>query len=56
MKQPGVPLSRAQIEESLAGAKSKATPSKCIHSLRRKIGTERIRNVRGVGYMVSAST
>jgi two-component system response regulator QseB len=26
-----------------------------IHSLRRKLGAERIRNIRGVGYLVPAS-
>ena len=59
MKQPGVPLSRAQIEESLYGWGEEIESNAVevhIHSLRRKIGTERIRNVRGVGYMVPAST
>ena len=57
MKQPGVPLSRAQIEESLYGWGEEIESNAVevhIHSLRRKIGTERIRNVRGVGYMVPA--
>ena len=57
MKQPGVPLSRAQIEESLYGWGEEIESNAVevhIHSLRRKIGTERIRNVRGVGYMVLA--
>ena len=59
MKQPGVPLSRAQIEESLYGWGEEIESNAVevhIHSLRRKIGTERIRNVRGVGYMVPACT
>lgn len=57
MKQPGVPLSRAQIEESLYGWGEEIESNAVevhIHSLRRKIGAERIRNVRGVGYMVPA--
>jgi len=57
MKQPGVPLSRAQIEESVYGWGEEVESNAVevhIHSLRRKIGTERIRNVRGVGYMVPA--
>ena len=57
MKQPGVPLSRAQIEESLYGWGEEIESNAVevhIHALRRKIGTERIRNVRGVGYMVPA--
>ena len=55
MKQPGVPLSRAQIEESLYGWGEEIESNAIevyIHSLRRKLGTETIRNVRGVGYMV----
>ena len=55
MKQPGVPLSRAQIEESLYGWDEEIESNAVevyIHSLRRKLGAERIRNVRGVGYMV----
>jgi two-component system response regulator QseB len=57
MKQPGVPLSRAQIEESLYGWGEEIESNAVevhIHALRRKIGAERIRNVRGVGYMVPA--
>ena len=56
MKQPGVPLSRARIEESLYGWNEEVesnTVEVHIHSLRRKLGAESIRNVRGVGYQVS---
>jgi len=59
MKQPGVPLSRAQIEESLYGWEEEIESNAVevyIHSLRRKLGAERIRNVRGVGYMVPAGS
>ncbi len=59
MKQPGVPLSRAQIEESLYGWEEEIESNAIevyIHSLRRKLGAERIRNVRGVGYMVPAGS
>ena len=59
MKQPGVPLSRAQIEESLYGWDEEIESNAIevyIHSLRRKLGAERIRNVRGVGYMVPAGS
>jgi two-component system response regulator QseB len=55
MKQPGVPMSRARIEESLYGWGEEIESNAIevyIHSLRRKLGAERIRNVRGVGYMV----
>ena len=59
MRQPGVPLSRAQIEESLYGWEEEIESNAIevyIHSLRRKLGAERIRNVRGVGYMVPAGS
>jgi two-component system response regulator QseB len=55
MKQPDAPLSRAQIEESLYGWNEEIESNAVevyIHSLRRKLGAEWIRNVRGVGYMV----
>ena len=55
MKQPGVPLSRAQIEENLYGWGEEIESNAVevhIHALRRKLGSDWIRNVRGVGYMV----
>jgi two-component system response regulator QseB len=55
MKQPGAPLSRERIEESLYGWNEEIESNAVevyIHSLRRKLGAGRIRNVRGVGYMV----
>ncbi len=55
MEQPGVPLSRARIEERLYGWGQEIESNAVevhIHSLRRKLGVEWIRNVRGVGYMV----
>ncbi len=55
MEQPGVPLSRAQLEERIYGWGEEIESNAVevyIHALRRKLGSERIRNVRGVGYMV----
>ena len=55
LEQPGVPLSRAQLEERLYGWNEEVesnTVEVYIHALRRKLGAEWIRNVRGVGYMV----
>jgi two-component system response regulator QseB len=55
MKQPGVPLSRAKIEESLYGWNEEIESNAVevhIHALRRKLGAGWIRNVRGVGYIV----
>lgn len=55
LEQPGVPLSRAQLEERIYGWDEEVesnTVEVYIHSTRRKLGAEWIRNVRGVGYMV----
>lgn len=55
LEQPGVPLSRAQLEERLYGWNEEVesnTIEVYIHALRRKLGAEWIRNVRGVGYLV----
>ena len=55
LEQPGVPLSRAQLEEKLYGWGEEVesnTVEVYIHSLRRKLGAEWIKNVRGVGYWV----
>ncbi len=56
MMRPGALLSRAQLEDRLYGwgeeIESNAV-SVYIHQLRRKLGVEFIRTVRGVGYFVS---
>jgi len=55
LEHPGVPLSRAQLEERIYGWDEEVesnTVEVYIHSLRRKLGAEWIRNVRGVGYRV----
>ena len=55
LEQPGVPLSRAKLEERLYGWDEEVesnTVEVYIHALRRKLGAEWIRNVRGVGYRV----
>lgn len=52
---PGMVLSRAQLEEKLYGWKEEIASNAVevyVHGLRRKLGAELIRNVRGVGYMV----
>lgn len=53
--QPGVPLSRAQLEERIYGWNEEVESNAVevyIHSLRRKLGPAWIRNLRGVGYFV----
>jgi len=55
MARPGVVLSRGQIEDKLYGWGEEIgsnTVEVYIHLLRRKLGQDFIRNVRGVGYMV----
>jgi len=55
LQRPGAILSRAQLEDRLYGwgeeIESNAV-SVYIHQLRRKLGAETIRNVRGVGYYI----
>ncbi|MBN8440408.1 MAG: response regulator [Thauera sp.] len=53
LEQPGKPLSRAQLEERLYGWDEEIESNAVevhIHALRRKLGAEWIRNLRGVGY------
>jgi DNA-binding response OmpR family regulator len=55
MVRPGAILSRAQLEDRLYGwgdAIESNAVSVYIHQLRRKLGADFIRNVRGVGYFV----
>lgn len=52
---PGRVLSRAQLEEKLYSWKDEVSSNAVevyIHGLRRKLGADLIRNVRGVGYLV----
>ena len=55
LARPGLVLSRAQLEEKLYSWKDEISSNAVevyIHGLRKKLGPELIRNVRGVGYMV----
>jgi two-component system, OmpR family, response regulator len=55
MNRPGEVVSRAALEEKLYGWNEEVesnTVEVHIHSLRRKLGAEFIKNVRGVGYKV----
>lgn len=56
MQKPGAVLSREQLEDALYGWGEEIGSNAVevhLHNLRRKLGAERIRNVRGVGYKVS---
>ena len=55
LARPGAILSRAQLEEKLYGWGEEVESNAVevhVHGLRRKLGAEVIRTVRGVGYMV----
>jgi two-component system response regulator QseB len=59
LARPGVILSRAQLEDKLYGWQDSVESNAVevhIHSLRKKLGSEFIRNVRGVGWMVARPT
>jgi two-component system response regulator QseB len=55
MRRPGIPMSRAQLEERLLGWGEEVASNALevnIFNLRRKLGTACILNIRGVGYFV----
>src|SRR5262249_3539766 len=56
LARPGAVLSRAQLEEKLYGWRDEIESNAVevhIHGLRKKIGADAIRNVRGVGWMIA---
>jgi two-component system, OmpR family, response regulator QseB len=55
LDRPGVVLSRTQLEEKLYGWDKEVESNAIevyIHALRKKLGRDFIKNIRGVGYMV----
>ena len=53
---PGTALSKAQLEERLYGWGEEVesnTVEVHVHNLRKKLGAEAIRTIRGVGYLVA---
>jgi two-component system, OmpR family, response regulator QseB len=58
IERPGVVLSVPQLQEKIYGWNDEVgsnTVEVYIHSLRKKLGSDFIRNVRGVGYLVAGS-
>jgi two-component system response regulator QseB len=56
MTRPSAVLSRAQLEEKLYGWNEPVDSNAVevhLHALRRKIGSDAIRNVRGVGWTLA---
>jgi two-component system OmpR family response regulator len=59
MVRPGAILSRAELEDRLYGWGDEVESNAVeflIHALRKKLGSAAIKNVRGVGWMVSKSS
>ncbi|MEO5702209.1 MAG: response regulator [Casimicrobiaceae bacterium] len=59
MTRPGAVLSRAQLEQKLYGWDDEIESNAVevhLHGLRRKLGADVIRNVRGVGWMIGNTT
>ena len=55
MDRPGIVLSRAQLEEKLYGWNDSIESNAIevhIHALRKKLGSDFIKNIRGIGYLV----
>jgi len=56
LQSAGTPLSRAQLEEKVYGWGEEVESNAVevhVHALRRKLGADLIRTVRGVGYLIS---
>jgi two-component system OmpR family response regulator/two-component system response regulator QseB len=59
LERPGAILSRSQLEERLYGWDEEISSNAVevlIHGVRRKLGQDVIRNVRGLGWRVSKET
>jgi DNA-binding response OmpR family regulator len=59
LERPGAILSRDQLESRIYGWGEEVSSNAVdvlIHGMRRKLGAESIRNVRGLGWRIAAST
>jgi two-component system response regulator QseB len=59
LARPGAILSRTQLEDKLYGWNEEVGSNAVevhLHSLRRKLGADTIRNIRGVGWMIAKET
>jgi len=59
MSRPGTILSRGDLERHIYGWNEEVESNAVeflIHAIRKKIGADRIRNVRGVGWMVDRAS
>ena len=59
LARPGAILSRSELERQIYGWNEEVESNAIeflIHSVRRKLGSSAIRNVRGVGWMVERSS
>jgi DNA-binding response OmpR family regulator len=55
LQRPGVVFSRAQLEQKLYGWKDDISSNAVevyVHGLRKKLGSDMIQTVRGLGYLV----
>ena len=58
LERPGTALSKAQLEERLYGWGDEVESNAVevhVHNLRRKLGAEAIRTIRGIGYVIARS-
>ena len=56
LERPGTALSKAQLEERLYGWGDEVESNAVevhVHNLRRKLGADAIRTIRGVGYVIA---
>ena len=53
LPQPGVARCRCCCQVAVLGARKDRAATRAVHQLRRKLGSDFIRNMRGVGYFLA---